>query len=201
MKQYYRYDENWYYVEPVIAYYEESLPDGITDIRPPDGLYRAQFNGNEWIETGGPPIVPIEDIKAQKLREISVACSQAIYNGMEIETTKGTESFALTIEDQKNILAQTAFAEQGLSVLYHADGKPCRLFDPQEFVAVSRTCFAFITYHTTLCNFYNTWIRQSETKEELNEIVYGASLPIDLANEDGQSFDDLMDVILTYPKI
>ena len=55
MKQYYRYDENGCYVEPVIADYGDDLPDDITDIRPPDGLYRAQFDGTAWIETGEPP--------------------------------------------------------------------------------------------------------------------------------------------------
>jgi len=27
----------------------------VTDVRPPDGLYRAKWTGTEWVETGEPP--------------------------------------------------------------------------------------------------------------------------------------------------
>ena len=59
MQQYYRFDKDGYYLEPVIDYYDEDnpMPEDITDIRPPDGLYRGQFTGTEWVETAPTPDV------------------------------------------------------------------------------------------------------------------------------------------------
>ena len=63
---YYRFDKDGFYVEPVIIYEEFSkenpMPADLTDIRPPDGLWRGKFTGKKWIETGGPDE---EDLKEQ----------------------------------------------------------------------------------------------------------------------------------------
>ncbi|MCL2616905.1 MAG: hypothetical protein FWD96_04590 [Defluviitaleaceae bacterium] len=57
--QFFRFDKDGYYIEPAIVTSEFSehnpMPDNITNIRPPDGLFRAKFTGTEWIEAGSPP--------------------------------------------------------------------------------------------------------------------------------------------------
>ena len=121
------------------------------------------------------------DPKSAKLREIGDACTSAIYAGVEIETTQGLERFSLTNEDQINIGNLALQAQEGLPVLYHADGELCRLFAPEEMLALAAAAVMHKTYHTTLCNHLNVWIRRSETPEELDAIHYGADLPNDLA--------------------
>lgn len=49
MKQVYRLDSDGFYIEPVVIEPHETLPDCI-EVRPPDGLYKAQFIEGEWIE-------------------------------------------------------------------------------------------------------------------------------------------------------
>ena len=62
MKQYYKFDENGYYLEPVIAVYsdEDPMPDDVTDIRPPDGLYHGRFDktAQAWVEDAPKPDAP-----------------------------------------------------------------------------------------------------------------------------------------------
>lgn len=55
MKQVYQIDNNGYYTKPVIIAVNEDIPDDCIEIQPPNGLYRAKWNGLEWVEKGTPP--------------------------------------------------------------------------------------------------------------------------------------------------
>lgn len=155
----------------------------------------AEWGGEPTVFPEPPPEPDVEAVRKAKLAEMADVCERTIYAGTDAPTSKGMEHFSLTIEDQKNMLAQTGVAGIGKCVLYHADGKPCRLFEPEEFKTVSDIAFAYITYSTTLCNFYNTWIRRSESIDELKEIVWGVPLPHGLTNEDGYTFNGLMEMM------
>lgn len=50
MQQVYKFDQNGYYIKPVILNKDEQIYDDCTKVQPPDGLYRAKWNGIEWIE-------------------------------------------------------------------------------------------------------------------------------------------------------
>lgn len=52
MKQIYLYDDNHMFVGvDVVDSNIKILPVNSTDIAPPNGLYKAQFDGEQWIET------------------------------------------------------------------------------------------------------------------------------------------------------
>ena len=52
MKQIYLYDDNHMFIGvDVVDSNIKILPENSTDIAPPDGLYKAQFDGEKWIET------------------------------------------------------------------------------------------------------------------------------------------------------
>lgn len=57
--QVYRIDQSGYFIEPVIVEYEEEIPEDCIETRPPDGLFRARWTGEEWIED-----MPQEEIEA-----------------------------------------------------------------------------------------------------------------------------------------
>ena len=119
--------------------------------------------------------------KQAKIAELGEACDAAIYAGVTVETKKGAEHFSLTLKDQKNLDKSARMAEMGANVLYHADGQLCRHFTPEEMLAIAAAAIGHITYHTTLCNHYNMWVRRTEDDAELDAIHYGAKLPDDLA--------------------
>ena len=58
--QYYKYDNDGYYLEPVIADSDEDnlMPDDVTNVPPPQPMYKAQYDGEKWIETKPRPTPP-----------------------------------------------------------------------------------------------------------------------------------------------
>lgn len=126
----------------------------------------------------------IDNIKAQKLNELSAICNETIYSGIDVETTEGIEHFSLEIEDQINISAQaTAVRNGAIEVPYHADDKGCRMFSVEEMLAVEAHAYMYKTFNTTYFNKLKTWVLRCETVEEINSILYGSELPDDLDAE------------------
>ncbi len=118
-----------------------------------------------------------EQVRAAKLQEIGLACTAAIYAGIEVEDAH----YSLTEHDQTELMAQNAAIAAGAqAVPYHADGQLCRMYPAEEFAALAQAATAHVFYHRTYCNHLNAWVRQAELPE-LAGIAYGAELPEDLA--------------------
>lgn len=115
--------------------------------------------------------------KESKLAEVGAACQAAIYAGVDVRG----EHYALTLNDQTNIGNLLLQAQAGEPVLYHADGKLCRVYQPEEMLEIGAAAVRHKTYHTTLCNHLNVWIRRTEDADELAGITYTSPLPEDLA--------------------
>ena len=132
-------------------------------------------------EAEHPDPVSLEDKRAAKHAEISAASEAAIYAGMDVETTQGTEHFSLTEKDQINLTTAKNAVDKGAAAYpYHADGEMCRIFTAAEINAVGQASIAHKIYHTTYCNHLFEWIRRADAAE-LAGITYGAELPDDLA--------------------
>lgn len=140
------------------------------------------YNG-EYTIVEEPDDRPMDEIRADKLAELSTACNDAITAGMDVETTQGTEHFSLQETDQINLTTALSAVQSGAAGYpYHADGQLCRLFTAAEIQAIAAASVKHKLYHTTLCNHLLTWARRAETKEELSGITYAADgLPEDLA--------------------
>ena len=140
------------------------------------------YNGEVTVEEV-PDDRPLDEIRADKLAEISASCNAAITAGMDVETTQGTEHFSLQETDQINLTTALSAVQSGAAGYpYHADGQLCRLFTDAEIQAIAAASVKHKLYHTTLCNHLLTWARRAETKEELSCITYSADgLPDDLA--------------------
>ena len=80
MKLVYRYDKDFIYIDGGEIEWEEDvdIPEGYTDVKPPDGLFKAKFDtknltwketaSKEYIESlqpGPPERTPVDELKAQ----------------------------------------------------------------------------------------------------------------------------------------
>jgi hypothetical protein len=118
----------------------------------------------------------------RKIQDLKEGCTDAIISGVDVETSAGSEHFALTSEDQINLQNLTFQLAAGSEVvLYHADGKLCRPFSALEIGAVAEAAVRHVTYHTTYFNHLKTWVARTKELSALQEITYGAQLPKDLA--------------------
>lgn len=159
-------------VEQTPRYSEEAL----------DIAKRQSYNGEYTIEEE-PDDRPLDEIRADKMAELSAACNDAITAGMDVETTQGMEHFSLQETDQINLTTALSAVQSGAAGYpYHAGGQLCRLFTAAEIQAIAAASVRHKLYHTTLCNHLLTWARRAETAEELDGITYSADgLPDDLA--------------------
>ena len=140
------------------------------------------YNGEYTIEDV-PDDRPLDEIRTDKLAELSSSCNDAITAGMDVETTQGTEHFSLQETDQINLTTALSAVQSGAAGYpYHADGQLCRLFTAAEIQAIAAASVRHKLYHTTLCNHLLTWARRAETREELSGITYASDgMPEDLA--------------------
>lgn len=154
-----------------------------------DGIYQYKLVGTTPIERSEKEIATERETKnftknqQNKLVALSTACNQAIINGMDVETTEGTEHFSLEETDQINLTTAVSAIEQGAKGYpYHADKKLCRMFTAGEIKSIAESATAHKLYNTTLCNHLLMLVRRATTTAELDAITYSADcLPIDLA--------------------
>lgn len=123
----------------------------------------------------------LEGAQKAKIRELSNACHTAIYAGADATTSKGTEHFSLTDNDQINLSSSMEQVKGGAAqVPYHADGQLCRMFTAEEMTRAYQAAVHYIAYNTTLCNHLLTWVRRCTTVVDVNAITYTSALPDDL---------------------
>ena len=119
----------------------------------------------------------VEQVRTAKKAEIGLACSAAIYAGIDV----GGAHYSLTEHDQTELMAQFQTVKEGAEeVPYHADGELCRMYTAEEFTALTQAATAHVFYHRTYCNHLNAWIKRAGL-DEIPAIVYGADLPAGLA--------------------
>ena len=119
----------------------------------------------------------VEQVRRAKKEEIGLACSAAIYAGIDVNGSH----YSLTEHDQTELMAQLTTVKEGAAAVpYHADGELCRMFTAEEFTALATAATAHVFYHRTYCNHVNAWIKRADLAE-LDSISYGVQLPADLA--------------------
>ena len=121
-----------------------------------------------------PPYVPtIEEVRQQKINELSMICNQTIITGVTLHDLQ----YSYTEEDQANIkeLFDLVLQTQ-LPQFYHANGESCREYSVEEiielYVAESLNKMSNITYFNQMRMYINTL----EDKEVISAIQYGDPL-------------------------
>lgn len=165
-------------------------------------LYRNLENGFQLSDDGSvyvepepvpepEPVEPtLDELKQQKISEVSAACKDTIHAGVDVELPTGsTEHFSLKEEDQINLFGKQAQITAGITQLeYHQDGHPCRYYTVEEMTAIITAAMQFVSYHTTYCNSLYTWINAVTEKDDLQEIAYGVTIPIEYQSEVLQTY-------------
>ena len=169
--------------------------DYTTLYRTVDDGFQLSNNGSVYVK---PEPIPdpepyeptLDEMKQQKINEVSAACKETIYAGVDVELPTGsTEHFSLKEEDQINLFGKQAQITAGITQLeYHQDGHPCRYYTVDEMTAIITAAMQFVSYHTTYCNSLYTWINSVEDKEDFQKITYGASIPIEYQSEVLQTY-------------
>ena len=100
-------------------------------------------------ESAPEPEVTADALREMKIREMSLACNQAITEGFGVELGDGNlHHFSLTMQDQMNLISvQTQILAGATEVPYHADGEDADMFSAVDMATVIAAANAHKTYH------------------------------------------------------
>ena len=124
----------------------------------------------------------LEEVKGDKIKEISDTCKETIFKGINVALSDGSvRHFSLKTEDQINLnglLGQINLGnirpENG--VPYHADGEMCTLFSVVDFTLIANTAMSFILRQTTYCNHLMSYVKSLDNVSDVRTVVYGQEL-------------------------
>ncbi|WP_367569027.1 hypothetical protein [Lacrimispora sp.] len=126
----------------------------------------------------------LDELKEAKRAEVNAACGQTICNGITVELSTGFEHFSLSQTDQLNLFGLQAQIASGVTqIIYHADGQPCRFYPASDIALLIEKAMFHASYHTTYANSLRSWIDNVEAAEELQEIYYGADIPVEYQSD------------------
>ena len=159
--------------------------DGQTVELSNDGSVYTPPASPEPAEPPEPYVPTLEEVRAGKKAEVSAACEQIIYAGINVTLSDGTtEHYSLTEHDQLNLFGKQIQVTAGQAQIeYHADGQPCRYYTAVDMQAIIHAAMWHVSYHTTYCNALHMWIAGCQTTAEVASIFYGADVPSEYRSE------------------
>lgn len=120
----------------------------------------------------------LEQCKSRKIIEMCSMCQTTITNGIDFKD----EHYRLNTTDQINLTSLYSLAQLGKSVPYHADGKVCKIYQPEEMIELVQKVTEWIIYHTTYYNLLKAQINEMTSIEEINNVSYGMTLKEEYQN-------------------
>lgn len=126
----------------------------------------------------------LEDARKAKLKEVSEACENTIYAGIDVSTSSGIEHFSLTEKDQLNLFGKKMQLIAGEEKMeYHEDGEPCKYFSAEDMQKIVDKAMFWVSYNTTYCNALNMMIKAATSAEEVEKMSWGMEVPEEFQNE------------------
>lgn len=136
---------------------------------------------NEYLVYFDLPLIEesLEEVRSNKIATLSSMCHDVIEYGVDVEINGETEHFSYSIEkgDQGNIddIFSLANATK-LSQPYHADGGACKLYTPEQIIAIYVAQKTNKTVQETWFNQIKQYILVCEDVDEIKAIEYGQPL-------------------------
>lgn len=127
------------------------------------------------------PHKSIDDIKAEKIDELSQKCTSIIYHGIDVDISDGTtEHFTLDEQDQLNLSGLGLELAAGAEfVAWHEDdkSKPCRFYTADDASKIIQSLTIWKSYHITYFRDLRIYVNKAlKTKEEVESVEYGMEL-------------------------
>lgn len=142
----------------------------------------------------------LDEYKQWKINQLSTMGEQTIFTGTDIELTDGTvKNFTYDLEDQSNLLNAMfiiqALDDLTITIPYHGHGEPCELYSALDILAVYIALQIFSTTIQTLVNMKINWVRECETKEEVQVIEFDTPLPEEWMNKANSILVPAMEIV------
>lgn len=118
----------------------------------------------------------IKEYKISKIETMRSMCNFSIISGIDI----GDDHYSLNTEDQLNIARLGVLSENPnniIKLVYHADGKQCRIYSNEEMSYLYHKSSEWINYHTTYFNLLKQYIESLTNVLDVLNVNYLMELP------------------------
>lgn len=173
----------------------ENFYHGFTTIYRNDSV-TAEYNGYQLSNDGSVYVAPeppepyiptLEEVQEAKVMEMESVQAETIQSGVDVQLSDGsTEHFTLTANDQISLMGlQTQVAQGVEQIPWHTSdqGEPCKYYSNANMALITAKAMAFVTYHVTYLRDLRIYIRNLQSKEEVEEVFYGTSIPEEYQSE------------------
>lgn len=149
----------------------------IPDETEPTG-YRVEPDTVEWEKWNASLPDPAIEAKSKKVKELSVACSNAIDAGTTVTMPDGSNKpFTYATVDQNNVSEMFNAVLLGATEYpYHANDGACVMFSAADIVTIYAALSIFKTGQTTYHNQLKQYVNSLTTVEDIEAVVYGEPL-------------------------
>lgn len=126
----------------------------------------------------------VDQYKKYIISQMSDACSAAIENGAEVETSKGKFQFSYSLTDQSNLktLVMSA-ASNNLDCPYYSSDSHCYILTSEDIIAIWIACESNILAQRAYYNALLEYVKTLSTKDEIAKVTYGMELPEEYKNK------------------
>ena len=169
-----------------------NYPEYTTLYREIEGGLQFSNDGSVYVEPQEPDMVPeepyvptLEEIKATKKQMIYSAYNVDVAAGISVELSIGTQHFPLSSEDREFLIGKQLELSGSDSemISYQDSDNHCMLLSRSDMQKIITEALAYVNIKTTYRNNLCEWVDQCETKEEVENIIYGANIPEEHQNE------------------
>ena len=152
--------------------------DYITLYLQTDNSIQLSNDGSVYVEPEEPKKEEtLEDVKKNKINELSENCKQLIYSGVTVDIDGVAEHFSYKTEDQTNIKDACDYANTtGLSVPYHADNTGCKLYTPEQIMNIYIAEKTNLTNQETYFNQLKIYVMSLDNIDDVKNVLYGQDL-------------------------
>lgn len=131
------------------------------------------------------PYIPtLEEVKAAKKQEIYSAYNADVAAGVDVELSTGTQHFPLQGEDREFLMGKQLelSGSDAELITYQDSDNHCMLLSRDDMQKIINEALAYVNIKTTYRNNLCEWVEQCGTKEEVENIIYGANIPEEYQN-------------------
>ena len=150
---------------------------------------RNSKDGSVYVEPEPiePYIPTLEEVQEAKVMEMESVQAETIQSGVDVQLSDGsTKHFTLTANDQISLMGlQTQIAQGVEQIPWHTSDqeKHCEYYSNADMALIVTNAMAFVTYHVTYLRDLRIYIRSLQTKEEVEAVSYGISIPEEYQSE------------------
>ena len=129
----------------------------------------------------------LEELKEAKISEMNETQQSVIKSGVSITLSDGTiEQFTFKDQDQTSLMGLQTLVAQGVeNIPWHSadQAEPCKYYSNADMAIIAEKALQFITYHVTYFRDLRIYIRSLQTKEEVQNVTYGMTIPVECQSE------------------